>query len=118
MKTATCAWNGPTGSSCTRINTAWWKSLKRRKALSYTWDWDEKKLKGKKVGINVRKRLYTFNDKDRETTEIGRFETVDDVRNGKCKPMKERDQRTKREEDSTDGSEFTDVSSDVSVPWA
>lgn len=88
----------------------------------YTWDWDEKKLKGKKIGINVRKRLYTGKDKegnpvDRETTEIGRFETVDDVMNGKCKPMRERDQREKREE-STDGSEFTDVSSNVEVPWA
>jgi hypothetical protein len=88
----------------------------------YQWDWDEKKLKGKKVGINIRKRLYTGKDKDgnpvdRETTEIGRFETVDDVRNGRCKPMRERDQREKREE-STDGNEFTDVSSNVEVPWA
>jgi len=84
----------------------------------YTWDWDEKKLKGKKVGISIRKRLYTYNGKHRETVEIGRFETVDDVRNGKCKPMKDRDQRKQEDEEvSTDGSEFTDVSSDVDVPW-
>ncbi len=87
----------------------------------YTWDWDEKKLKGKKVGISLRKRLYTFNGKNRETIEIGRFETVDDVRNGKCKPMRDRDQRTNRSDsesaDSTDGAEFTDVSKEVSVPW-
>lgn len=83
----------------------------------YTWDWDEKKLKGKKVGINLRKRLYTYNDKDRETVEIARFETVDDVRNGKCKPAKDRDQREKRDSDGVSGSEFTEVN-DVSVPWA
>lgn len=87
----------------------------------YTWDWDEKKLKGKKVGISLRKRLYTFNGKNRETIEIGRFETVDDVRNGKCKPMRDRDQRTNRDPvenaDSADGAEFTDVSKEVSVPW-
>ena len=87
----------------------------------YTWDWDEKKLKGKKVGISLRKRLYTFNGKNRETIEIGRFETVDDVRNGKCKPMRDRDQRTNRDSvestDNTDGAEFMDVSKEVSVPW-
>ena len=86
----------------------------------YTWDWDENKLKGKKVGISVRKRLYTYNGKDKETTEIGRFETIDDVRNGKVKPMNPRDQREAAEESaSTDGSGFTDVSNNsaVEVPW-
>lgn len=84
----------------------------------YTWDWDETKLKGKKVGINVRKRLYTFNGQDRETTEIGRFETVDDVRNGKVKPMRDRDQRTSKSDGSSaDPSGFTDVSKEMNVPW-
>ena len=84
----------------------------------YAWDWDEKKLKGKKVGINVRNRLYTYNGKNRQTTEIGKFETVEDVRNGKCKPMRDRDNRdNKEEEESTDGSSFTDVSKNVEVPW-
>lgn len=84
----------------------------------YAWDWDEKKLIGKKVGINVRNRLYTYNNQDRSTTEICQFETVDDVRNGKCKLKPDRDQRKKHDEDSTDGSEFTDVSKNVDVPWA
>ena len=85
----------------------------------YKWDWDEKKLKGKKVGINIRKRLYTYNGKHRETIEIGQFETIADVKAGKCKPMKPRDQRKPiEEEDSTDGSEFTEVSGEVDVPWA
>jgi len=90
----------------------------------YSWDWDEKKLKGKKVGISVRKRLYNYtNNKgevvDAETTEIGRFDTVDDVRNGKVKPMRDRDQRTNKSESNTDGQNFTDVSAsnEVSVPW-
>lgn len=80
----------------------------------YTWDWDEKKLKGKKIGINIRKRLYTFNGQNRETTEIGKFETVDDVRNGKWKPMKDRDNRTAE----TNEPQFTEVEAkEVSVPW-
>ena len=86
----------------------------------YKWDWDEKKLKDKKVGISVRKRLYTGQDKDgnpvdRETLEIGRFETIADVQAGKVKPMKVKDTRKKNE--STSGSDFTDVSKDVEVPF-
>ena len=92
----------------------------------YKWDWDEKKLKGKKVGINLRKRLYTYTNaqgekKDGETVEIAKFETVDDVRNGKCKPMRDRDQREKRDENTVeiavDGDTFTDVSGRINVPW-
>lgn len=84
----------------------------------YKWDWDEKKLKGKKVGISIRKRIYNYNGKDRETTEIGRLESINEVKAGKVKPMKDRDTRTnKSAEESTDGSEFTDVSKEVSVPW-
>jgi len=87
----------------------------------FEWDWDEKKLKGKKVGISVRKRLYTGQDKDgnpvdRETLEIGRFETVADVKAGKVKPMKVKDTR-KNKSESTSGSDFTDVSKDVEVPF-
>jgi len=88
----------------------------------YKWDWHEEKLKGKKVGINIRKRLYTYNGKNRETVEIARFETIDDVKNGKVKPMRDRDQRENKDEvaeESTDMSGFTDVSKDseISVPW-
>lgn len=84
----------------------------------YKWDGDEQKLKGKKVGINVRKYMYTFDGQDRESTEIGQLETIADVKAGKCKEMKQRDRRKKNEEaDSTDGSSFTDVSKAVEVPW-
>ena len=84
----------------------------------YQWDGDYKKLKGKKVGISVRKRLYRFNDQDRETTEIGQFETVSDVKAGKCKPMRERDTRGNGGNSSnSDDQNFTDVSKEVSVPW-
>jgi len=83
----------------------------------YHWDWEESKLKDKLVGINVRQRLYTYNGKDKETTEIGKFETVDDVRNGKCKDMKPNDRRSS--DSKSDDQNFTDVSDDksVSVPW-
>lgn len=84
----------------------------------YTWDWHEEKLKGKKVGINVRKYLYTYNEKEYETTEIGKFETVEDVKNGKCKPMRPRDRRENKSESDDDTPNFTEVSSnEVNVPW-
>ena len=84
----------------------------------YTWDWEEKKLKGKAVGINVRNRLYTYDGKDKSTTEIGRLESIPEIKAGKCKVMQDRDQRSKGEkEDSTDGKSFTDVSKTVDVPW-
>ena len=78
----------------------------------YTWDWNCKSLKGKKIGISVRKRLYTFNGKDGETTEIARFETTLDVKAGKCRPVKDRDTRSTAENEPN----FTEVS-DVDVPW-
>ena len=86
---------------------------------NYHWDWEEKNLVGKKVGINVRKRLYTYKDKDRETTEIGKLESINDIKNGKAKLMNPNDRRKNKGEsaDSTDGSDFTDVSKTVDVPW-
>lgn len=53
----------------------------------YKWNWDEKTLKGKLVGINV--RAGTFNGNP--YTQIGRLEPVGDVRKGICKPMKPRE---------------------------
>lgn len=50
----------------------------------YKWDWDEKKLKGKTIGINVRDAVYNGN----AYTQIGRLEVADDVRKGLVKPMK------------------------------
>jgi len=83
----------------------------------YEWDRHEEKLKGKKVGISVRRKLYTYNNEDRETTEIGQFETVADVKAGKCRPMKDRDQREKKDAADNDEQNFTDVSKGIEVPW-
>lgn len=82
----------------------------------YAWDWDEKKLKNKKVGFSVRKRFYTYNGKDRETTEIARLESVKEVKDGKVKPMNPRDNRTATTEE-TDNGGATDVTGTVDVPF-
>jgi hypothetical protein len=84
----------------------------------YTWDWDENKLTGKKIGINVRKNIYTGNDgKQKETTEIAKFETVEDVKNGKCKPMKERVQQKNGAAATDSESGYTNVTNHVEVPF-
>ena len=82
----------------------------------YHWDWDENKLTGKKIGINLRTRLYTYNDKDKETVEVARFETLDDVKTGKAKPAKVRDQRKHDETPAFDTSTFTEVNTEL-PPW-
>jgi hypothetical protein len=57
---------------------------------NYLWGWDENTLNGKLVGINVRDREWEWEGKSGVTTEIGMLCPVDDVRNGKVKPMKMR----------------------------
>lgn len=56
----------------------------------YHWDWNEAGLKNKLVGINVREGTYN----GATYTKIGRFEVVNDVREGICKPMKPLAERT------------------------
>lgn len=81
----------------------------------YHWDWDETKLKGKKIGISVRKSVYKGNDgKEHETTEIGRLETVQDVRDGKVKLMKDRRPKNSGNEDESENN-YTSVK--VEVPF-
>ena len=76
----------------------------------YTWDWNEKSLKGKLVGINVRAGTYNGNP----YTQIGKLETVKDVRAGVCKPMKPKpDTNPPIAEASADSTpSFTEVETD------
>lgn len=63
----------------------------------YKWDWDEAKLKGKVVGFSVRERDWIMEDatglRSGTTTEIGKLESINDVRAGNVKPMKKRELR-------------------------
>lgn len=49
----------------------------------YTWNWDEKSLKGLKVGILVRDREYEFEDKRGFAPEIFRFIGIDRIQSGR-----------------------------------
>lgn len=79
----------------------------------YHWDWDENKLKGKAIGLNVRKNIYTGKDgKQKEQTEIGRLETIEDVKAGKCRVLNDRVSAG-----SAPAEEPTNVTGTVEVPF-
>lgn len=79
----------------------------------YHWDWDEKKLKGLKVGFSVRTLKYTGQDgSQKETTEIARLQSIDDVRAGKLKILKERVKKP-----TNTAKKATDVTGQVEVPF-
>lgn len=63
----------------------------------YHWDWDEKSLKGKIIGALYRNAEYEIKENGNTgwTTECGAFAAVDDVRAGKCKPLKDRPLKNK-----------------------
>lgn len=78
----------------------------------YTWNWDEKTLNGKVIGINVRESSYN----GKKFTEIGQLESVDDVRNGKCKELPPRAEKSNGSSDVTP--EYTTVDpNDVEIPF-
>ena len=56
----------------------------------FVWDWDEKKLKGKKIGVIYRNREWEFNGNTGWTTEAGGSASVEDVRTGSFKPLKDK----------------------------
>lgn len=93
--------------------------------IGYRWDWDENKLKGLRVGLNVRERDYYYQGKSGTTTEIGRLESIAKVHSTdpdeRPKPMKRRElsEREKRQkvQDEAQAGGFVEVESEE-LPWA
>ena len=83
----------------------------------YHWDWDENKLKGLRVGINVRNKEWEYNDMTGWTTEIARLESIDEIRAGnvkvaKDKPLKNSNQGTVATSAADAAAGFTGVETD------
>lgn len=84
----------------------------------YEWDWNEKSLVGKKIGFSVRNRFYTYNDKNVETTEIGRLESIEEIKKGLVQPLRDKDTRTdKSNNESGTYSSYEEVTGKVEVPF-
>lgn len=49
----------------------------------FSWDWDEKKLKGKKIGLLYRNKEWEMNGRTGWTTEAISAESIDNIREGK-----------------------------------
>ena len=56
----------------------------------FAWGWDEKTLRGKKVGLLYRNEEWAMNGRTGWTTKAAGSESVDNVRDGKFKPLKDK----------------------------
>ncbi len=56
----------------------------------YTWNWDEKTLKGKKLGLLYRNKEWQMGDRTGWTTEAISSTSVDDIREGKFRIPKDK----------------------------
>ena len=56
----------------------------------YRWDWDEKKLKGKKIGLLLQNKEWEFGNKTGWTAQPYGFIAVENVREGKFKIPKDK----------------------------
>lgn len=80
----------------------------------FVWDWDEKKLKGKKVGIIYRNREWEYNGNSGWTTEAGGAASIEDVRTGNYRPLKDKPLKNKpAAADSNHGFDTVDDESDL-----
>lgn len=78
----------------------------------YHWDWDEAKLKGKLVGVLYRNYEYDIDGRQGWSTECGTFVSVDDIRNGNFRQMKDRHLKNKPVETKPAVSDFEEITDD------
>lgn len=85
---------------------------------NYTWEWDEKTLKGKIVGVLFRNREWEMDTeqgyKTGWTTECCTFVTVDDVRDNKFKMPKDKPLKNKS---SNSAGGFIPIDDDSDLPF-
>ena len=56
----------------------------------FTFDWDEKKLKGKKIGLVYRNKEWEYNGNRGWTTEAAGTDSIDNIREGKFRALKDK----------------------------
>ena len=56
----------------------------------YAWNWDEKTLKGKKIGLIYRNKEWAMGERSGWTTEAAGSESIDNIREGKFKMLKDK----------------------------
>ena len=56
----------------------------------FTFNWDEKTLKGKKIGLIYRNKEWEYNGRSGWTTEAAGTESIDNIRDGKFRALKDK----------------------------
>lgn len=85
---------------------------------AYTWDWDENKLKGKKIGVLFNNFEWEINGKSGWSTECRRTVTVDDIREGNFKIPADRPLKNKKHTtNSINADDFSPADDGDDVPF-
>lgn len=79
----------------------------------YRWDWNEKSLEDKMVGVLFRNYEYDINGRQGWSTECCALTTVDDIRNGNFKMPKDKPLKGKKETVA----DFVELPEDVELPF-
>lgn len=82
----------------------------------YTWNWDEKSLKGKTVGVLFRNKEWEMNGNTGWTTECCKLESADDIRNGKFRMPKDKPLKNKQS-NASDFVPNVEVDDGEKLPW-
>ena len=82
----------------------------------YAWNWDEKTLKGKTVGVLFRNKEWEMNGNTGWTTECCKLESADDIRNGKFRTPKDKPLKNKQS-NASDFVPNVEVYDGEKLPW-
>lgn len=82
----------------------------------YTWNWDEKSLNGKTVGVLFRNREWEMNGNTGWTTECCNLESADDIRNGKFRIPKDKPLKNKQS-NTSDFVPNVEADDGEKLPW-
>lgn len=80
----------------------------------YSWAWDEKTLKGKKIGLIYRNKEWAYNDRTGWTTEAAGTDSIDNIREGKFRQLKDKPLANKP---VVDAPVFTEEVDDGELPF-
>ena len=83
----------------------------------YSWDWDEKKLKGKKVGVIFRNKEWEIDGRTGWTTEAGGSDSAQNIRDGKFKLLKDKPLKVRQIVKENTSSSFTEIEDDDDLPF-
>lgn len=79
----------------------------------YVWNWEEKTLKGKKIGVIFRNKEWEYNGKTGWTTEAGGSASIEDIRTGSFRPLKDKPLKNRSESHTAPAPETADSEDDL-----